>query len=475
VGRRRLTNRLLAYTGIATALLLVGLLLRSRSPAPATPPGPERASPTAEQPGETAGPPQTSRPLRSPPSAVAELRVLTDRTEGALQPYVDRDALAKQVATDHLCGDDAACNAVEEVLRDERATHLQIASRADRGLDRIDLDAATAGLSVSTIKTLVRRDRLVVVHVATATSTLDARNLALRTALAAAAAIATRIDGLVYDPLLSRIESASDFAKHAPTEPWGASLFRADRIQLLSQPRSDDVVRVLTAGLARWGAPDVEAAAVPTAAGPRVAEIVLGVAAKVAAGLESGPVALTRAELARARGAAYPDDAGLPTDREVRVDLVPEQPETGDPNDFLARIEPPGGDGPMAYLELAESFFGSSLAASSEEDVVRARASKAQRALGAALARWSVRRSSGGELLVRLPFPIPGDAGVESMWVEVTGFDDRTVTGKLVDEPLGATDVAPGDTVTRPRTAVEDIQEHGGAAEAGSGAADGRR
>ena len=142
-------------------------------------------------------------------------------------------------------------------------------------------------------------------------------------------------------------------------------------------------------------------------------------------------------------------------------------PEGGDPNDFMARIEPAGGEGPLAVLDLAERFFGPSLAASPGEASLRASREKAQRALPAALAHWSATRP-GGSLLVRLPFPMAGDcdagaptpgAGTESMWVDVTSYDARTIKGKLVDDPLGATQFNRGDAITRPRSEVEDDRD----------------
>jgi hypothetical protein len=151
------------------------------------------------------------------------------------------------------------------------------------------------------------------------------------------------------------------------------------------------------------------------------------------------------------------DDAGA-GDAPIAVDVVPVHPENGDPNDFIAHIAPPGGDGAVPTIELVERFFGPFLAEAPEEDASRAQAQAAQSSLGAALAKWSGARAGGAKLLVRLPFAIPGDAGVESMWVDVTGYDARTVTGTLVDEPLGATDVARGDAVTRPRADVERVE-----------------
>ena len=45
------------------------------------------------------------------------------------------------------------------------------------------------------------------------------------------------------------------------------------------------------------------------------------------------------------------------------LDVTSVHPETGDPNDFMLRIEPTAGEGPLAYIDLAGRFFGSLTAA----------------------------------------------------------------------------------------------------------------
>ena len=47
---------------------------------------------------------------------------------------------------------------------------------------------------------------------------------------------------------------------------------------------------------------------------------------------------------------------------------------------------------------------------------------------------------------------------MESMWIDVTGYDARTMRGKLVDDPLGATQFNRGDEISRPRSDVEEIE-----------------
>ena len=55
-----------------------------------------------------------------------------------------------------------------------------------------------------------------------------------------------------------------------------------------------------------------------------------------------------------------------------------------------------------------------------------------------------------------VPFAIPG-GGSESMWLEVTRADAGHVTGRVMDEPLAATEVHKNDVVTRARAEVEDV------------------
>jgi hypothetical protein len=438
--------------GAAVVLLIAGRLVSSsgsRTPS-------EPKTPTMIY---DASPPPLPKPvvkaLKRPSNSVAEFGVLTDKKLPDLDELCDdRTVVANMVRAKH-CGDDATCAALAEVILDLGATTLQPAESSDWNLSQANFDAGARGLTAAQRARVKKLPSVVVVHVVAPT---DARQLALRTATALAGALADKLDGIVWDQLLERFETPQAFEAHALTETLGEPTFRRDRMELLFEPKEPGIVRILTSGLSRWGQPDIEAAAVPTAATERVGEIVLGVAAAVANGAPDGPITLTRGDLAHARGKDYAADAGMPAPEKVQVDVASVHPESGDPNDFVARIAGPAGDSAMAMLDLAERFFGPVLAASPGNDVMNARQKKAQEDLGPALAKWSAGHASGTRLLVQLPFTIPGDAGSESMWLEVTGFNARTVTGHLMDEPLGATDVHFGDEVTRLRAEVEDLK-----------------
>jgi hypothetical protein len=458
-------KRILLYCCCGVALVVAVLLFaRRRSPSttsdrggPAVSASSAPATRTSTDSPSHVVPPPGPLPLPRPPAAVAELGVLTDGTEKTLAPKIDRRTLAQHMTAD-LCGAPASCAAVRATLSDGSTT-VSVLDASTWSLGQADVDGGARGLSAGERARVAKLPRVVVIRVATPAGS---KALALRTAIAATAVVARDVGGVVWDQLLARFEDARVFASHAVTEPLESSAFRRDRVEVLYEPKGEGLVRVLTAGLSRWGAPDVEAAAVPTPVSARMAEVVLAVAEAIADGANVQPLTLSLGDLARARGEAYAVDAGFPAAVPIDVEVVAAPPENGDPNDFMARIVPPAGEGPLGYVDLAERFFGPVLAASPGEAALRAQRQRAQAGLEAALGRWEAQKAIGTKVMVLLPFPIPGDAGIESMWIEVTKADRRSVTGKLTDEPLGATDVKRGDEVTRPRTQVEDLELRAG-------------
>jgi hypothetical protein len=458
------------YLGIAVTVVVAGgLVSRSSTSSGGSEPSP--AAPASASPSSSIdlatpfpvpeAPPR--KPLDRPAAAIAEYGVLTDRSETDLARFGEPSALADPaglaaLVTPDLCGDTAACEAVRGVVRDGARTSVHVLASSVWNVERMNVDASGRALSPAERREVARAPRVVAVRVS---GPITPQQLPLRSAIALAAAIGRATGGMVWDQLLDRLEKPADFAKHAVTTPLERPCFRSDRVGVLFEPEGEGVVRVLTAGLARWGAPDVEASRVPTPATAAMGDLVLAVARAIANGASAGPLALTRDDLAIARGKAYPRDAGLPEQETVPVEVVGVHPEDGDPNDFVARIVPAGGEGPIGYVDLAERFFGPLLAASPTQDVLDARRHAAQEKLSASVGRWEAARAAGAKLLVLVPFPIPGDAGTESMWLEVTGADAKSVTGTVMDDPLGATEVKRGDVVTRPRTEVEDVELRG--------------
>jgi len=137
--------------------------------------------------------------------------------------------------TPDLCGDAAACEAVRATLRDASMTTVQVLDASTWSLEKVDLDASARGLSAAEKASVTKLPRVVVVHVTTPTGP---KELALRAAIAGAAAIARDVGGVVWDQLLARLENAKTFASHAVTAPLEASAFRRDRVELLYEPKT---------------------------------------------------------------------------------------------------------------------------------------------------------------------------------------------------------------------------------------------
>src|SRR4029077_20287340 len=108
-------------------------------------------------------------PLRHPPSALTELGVLTDRSEGGLAPILDPTALPTLVLP-ALCGDEEACATVRSAILDDHTTTLQVVPASSWNLAEGDVEASAATLSQAARASIRRRTHIVVVHVATGTS-----------------------------------------------------------------------------------------------------------------------------------------------------------------------------------------------------------------------------------------------------------------------------------------------------------------
>jgi len=84
------------------------------------------------------------------------------------------------------------------------------------------------------------------------------------------------------------------------------------------------------------------------------------------------------------------------------------------------------------------------------------------------LDRFAAERDAGALLYVQLPFPYltdAGEAGEEWMWVDLEGWDDTSLDGKLLDAPDNPMTLRRGDRVHRPRadaTAYELTASDGG-------------
>jgi hypothetical protein len=455
-------NRALLVIVAGVALLVAVFAFgKKEGPAPKGEPSPASASAT------TAPPPRDPIAIRRPAAAIVELGVMSDRPEKEMAPLAVPSAAIALVAAKH-CGDDRACDAVRALLREEGHLRLELRDAPGWRMPReSELANAASALTPKERETFAKSPRVIVV---TVSGNAKPDQLPIRAGFAIAAAIAEKLGAFVYDPVLDRAEKSSQFAEHVVKEPLGASAFRRDRIDFQYVPRDEANLRAITTGMVRFGAPDLEVASAPKGILPKLVDVLAAIAKKVADGAETSPIALGLADLDRARdgGATSADESGT-----LEIDLLGVHPENGDPNDVMARVVPPEGATTQGYEGLVDSLFGPSAQGwePPTPEEFRATRTRTQAALASVLTRWKAAQKDGGEsaeLYVQLPF-VPsssrsGDGGPDAsdlmafewMWLEVKSFDDKSLTGALVDDPEDVPGLSKGDKVTRRRDEVSD-------------------
>jgi uncharacterized protein YegJ (DUF2314 family) len=387
-------------------------------------------------PGADAGgaPTTATHPIARPRDAAAELGVLTDRPRAELEPLLAPAALAGLLDTRH-CGPVATCEAVRALVRAGKGVEVSLSTTAEWGLPVAStLDTVAKGLTPKERAGLAKLPNVVVVKV---TGDATPTHLVARTGFALAAALAERVHGFVHDETVRRIETADAFAAHAITAPLGDAAFRDDSILIQSYVQEDGTTRLISLGMRRFGAPDLEVRGAQAGASRSLGAIMNAVAARLAAGASEAPLSISLDD-PRAKG------------KTATVDLEVPPLQQGDPDNTIVRIVPEGGAAPAAYDRLVAAFFGAAeqLVEQPDDAELLAARDRARRAFPGTLARWKASPEPRPKLLVKLPFPIAGDAGSEWMWVEVKAVTGDAITGSLANSPAYATDLHAGAPVT---------------------------
>jgi uncharacterized protein YegJ (DUF2314 family) len=400
-----------------------------------------------------------THPIPRPPAAVAELGVLTERPKEELTKLFAPSALPALLEP-RFCGPEQACNAVRAFVGTQKV-EVSVVPIDDWGLPpESTLEHVARGLTREERASLHKKTAIVVVH---ARGAATAEQLPARAAFGLAAAIATRLRGFVYDETLRRIETADAFAGHAILENLGDPVYRGDRVVIQLYQQDDGSARLISLGMRRFGASDLEVRGAQMGAGKSLGNVMNAVAFRLAGGAADAPLTITLDDVARATRQPTADlhrGAAAPVAQEI--DLVVPPPQQGDPDNPVLRLVPPGGDGAQGYDGLATGLFGTTerLVDVTDDPSLELARQRAVHAFPAALARWRAMRPRGA-LLVKLPFAVPGDAGpsaggVESMWVELKSADGPLLTGSLANSPALIPDLKQGAQVKGARKDLED-------------------
>ncbi len=389
-----------------------------------------------------------------PREAVAAFAVLTKASAAQVAGALGREALARAI-TKEWCGDDTACVAVRATVADSRATVLEARPLADWGMPKgAALDSMATSLTADQRLLLPALSTAVLVTVRSPV-TRDA--IAARSGFAAAGAIATSLHGLVYDEVIHRIEGAKTFAMHTITSPLGGIVWRDDRIAVQLYEQDDGTARLLTLGMRRFGAPDLEVEGASMNAAHAMGELVDRVASEIVNGATLAPVALVPGDV---------DASDVP-----KGDLVEAAHHEGDPDNIVLRFVPLGARDPSAYDALVARVFGhvDGVVGAADSPALAAIAERARAAFPAVADTFARERTSGAKLLVKLPFHTTSldgsvaDAGpLEWMWVSVASVSDAGIEGTLANTPVYVADLHSGSPITGRLDDVADyVLDHG--------------
>jgi len=458
-----MSDRKPVFIVLAIGALVTVLVVFALDKSPAREPAPASSATTASAaPSSSVDIPKMPRAIKRPSAAVAELGIFSDKPKAELDAIVDPKKAVALLASQH-CGDGATCEAVKKFLLEENHLRLEVLTSAawntppERDLPRVaptltEADRAKIAKMKSVVRVLV-------------SGPAQPDNLPARGGFALAAAIAEKLQGFVHDQVTDRLELAAQFGKRAITAPLGQSAFRKDRIDFQFTTREGGNMRLITAGMLRYGAPDLEVYGAQRAVVERLTDVLGALCEAMAGGATKSPITISLSDIERARGAKFDDSLAMPPPIPIEIDLDDVPPENGDPNDLMARVIPPDGPSPEGYEDLAASFFGLDPVGPSPLDEIRATKEKAQRMLPAILEKFTKLRGEGAALFLEIPFPTDAEGkddpatnpdAFDFLSLEITSYDANTVTGTIYEDPAGAYGVKKGDSVTRKRTEVTD-------------------
>ncbi len=379
--------------------------------------------------------------------AAGDLTILTDKSDEAIAAVTAPDALAKALDVPY-CG--GACDAVKKLLRDKDKVEIETSKTEELILPpKETIDTVGSGLTPVERESVYTRKNAVVLRVR---GPMTRDQIPARTLFAVGALLAAQLDGLVYDETTRRIETAAETKLRTIRTPLGGSAFvpRAIVIQFYRQP--DGTARLLTLGMARFGAPDFVIRGATMAAGAMLVDVLDAVAASVVAGKDALPLVVAPRDVHRTGGAP------------IELEAMDAERTQGDADNEIVELVPSGSDAgsPRDAWDVAvEKLFGEparSVETKFGKDLETA-AADARKELPAVLKRFA---AGEGELFVWGPFPIPdeerADGGPEEewLWVKVASCDERACTGTLSNRPMYASNIASGKTTSMARAKIAD-------------------
>jgi hypothetical protein len=228
--------------------------------------------------------------LPLPPDAFFEAAVVTAESEAAINNLLKKQNLAPLLQR-HDCG--AGCEDIRALLGQEPRVSFEIMDAERWTLPPRDkVTPAVTELSQGELTRLYAMPRVVIIR------TRDAHYgdaVAARAGFALTALLARMLHGYVHDEVRDRLYSAEVAGTLVITSPKAAHGFRPEHISLTIAPDDRESDRLLTRGMRRFGAPDLQMSNVPRRLSLRMAQILNALATRIANGEHRLPLHLDTA------------------------------------------------------------------------------------------------------------------------------------------------------------------------------------
>ncbi len=265
---------------------------------------------------------------------------------------------------------------------------------------------------------------------------------ALRAADSLLLQVAQRTGGLIWDEETREIFTTAEWRKRH-VDSWQGDIPNASRHTVIHAYQGDQLLREITLGMAKFGLPDIVVNDVAHSQNNQTGNLINLLAQALVEGAPIGQGSTMMLNLKTIRHDVYRNalQPSLADNAKgiAQLALYKGQPEEGDPHNRLLEVgfeRYPGPDRYARQTALFASLFGftDTLQMVKHDDAILAASAAAKAKLPALRQRFNAGLKPGEYILVKAPFATP-DEGREWMWVEVTKWDEKQITGLLNNEP----------------------------------------
>ena len=273
-------------------------------------------------------------------------------------------------------------------------------------------------------------------------------------ALEMMAALAFEHNSLIWDEATREIFTIQAWREQR-IDTWNDGLFSAQDHTTIHAYKNGDYVRAITLGMEKFGQPDIVVNDFGWSISRSIGSLINLVTQTLIEGgdfnddlsLDVDIQALKNDRVREELLASLLDNA----EREVRLQFQPEEPEDGDPDNFILEIRFDTVSGVSTQEQqdvLLSKLFGSEDSITYvEHDAELVAASEAARAkLPQLRSDFNNGLEPGEFLYLKAPF-VTSDGGNEWMWVEVIEWDGEIIRGLLQNDPFHVPDLRAGSEV----------------------------